>query len=138
VSIFFAILLALVCVYFFWFFKKDNKAEKVLDQLFSDQLLALNVTPADFLILQSQDGMQKNSSGNVYWSRHILIRANKDEYISMALTTDASSKYIEYISELRARRALFNKPKKYLAAFGENPDLKQLARLMTNEAKIEP
>ncbi len=51
----------------------------------------------------------------------LAITAHDDSFDSFALTS---------MDELRARRALFNKPQKYLAAFGENPDRKQLARLM--------
>lgn len=59
-------------------------------------------------------------SNDEFWRTKQAIR-DKDRNIDETFTP---------LTESGIRRALFNKPKEYLATFGESPDRKQLAQLM--------
>ncbi len=62
--------------------------------------------------------------------RTVFVRLRNGKYLKLVASLQRQFCLSEPQSELRVRRALFNKPKEYLAAFGESPDRKQLARLM--------
>lgn len=99
-----------------------------LDRMLDAALVERNLLNTPVTVLHQHDQVLWDG-GSKYGKRDAILR-NGSCYLLVVLVTNNQTHYLEFVSELRARRALFNKPKEYLAAFGENPDRSQLARLM--------
>lgn len=73
------------------------------------------------------------------------LDANGDAFLLVRLTgtyrrgaPETSPPFVLSLSELRARRALFNSPAAYQAAFGEPPDPRRVRALATQEEQRAP
>lgn len=108
-----------------------------LDELLVREIRDRLPESSQFAVIHLKDVCMSNDSGPDFVSRTALLKTPNGRFALAILHSNEDCLYLEEINELRARRALFNNPKEYLAAFGESPDRKQLARLMGNEAKIE-
>ncbi len=80
----------------------------------------------------SHEGFNEHSG--IFFHTELIFVDEKSQYwhlLALSAPTQTDNTFaLTNLDELRARRALFNKPKEYLAAFGESPDRKQLVRLM--------
>jgi hypothetical protein len=84
---------------------------------------------AKYKVVFVADSMVTGLDGELQY-RHAFIQTETGQYAEVFVTEGDEDCSAKLVPELVVRRALFNKPKEYMAAFGESPDRKQLARLM--------
>jgi hypothetical protein len=120
--------------FFGWFFTGANTtktacAKHTLDVLIEAEIERVTDGESAYTVLYAADTAYGYRA--VFSKRRTLFaRLSNGKYLKLVANLQRQFCSSEPLSELRARRALFNKPKEYLAAFGESPDRKQLARLM--------
>jgi hypothetical protein len=137
----FSILLAGACLLAVVILSDSNKRastfKTVLDALMEKEISLIQTTNTVYRVLSILDEACTRDEGGTYFGKRIAIGKLNEQHVLMILCSDESSRLVETISELRARRALFNHPKQYEEAFGAPPDRKQLTHLIAKEANTE-
>ena len=118
--------------------KTKSRQMTALELIFGDELNKLATEPSNRQVLSLRDEwLTRDDGGSYFVKRTALVRYNHSQYAFLMLFSDQSNRLVEPISELRARRALFNHPANYEAAFGSLPDRKDLQPLIVMEQKLD-